>query len=63
MIAAGDQLIALTTGAIESDQDMLWVSDGTAEGTRMVKDLSPVQPGTITGLTVLEWHCVRLGKP
>ena len=53
LIAAGNQM-AFTAFVLNEDGSAgpaLFVSDGTADGTRMVIDLSPVSPGTISALS------------
>jgi ELWxxDGT repeat protein len=47
-VAGGQLAFTARTEGVYGVGPSLWVSDGTADGTRMVIDLTPVQPGNIS---------------
>jgi ELWxxDGT repeat protein len=51
LTAVGDRLaFTAKTLGVHGVGPSLWVSDGSAEGTRMVVDLTPIVPGTISNI-------------
>ena len=51
LTAAGSRLAFRADFIGDGRTNSLWVTDGTAAGIRMVIDLSPINPGTISGIS------------